>query len=76
MSDNNNGLEFASPLSWPSMLCSGMLVSAVFLILQTSYSMGVNSGSKGSQNYLRAFWALVCALGLLSSALAIVKFVD
>jgi hypothetical protein len=73
---NNNNAEFASPLSWPCMLCCAMASMAMFLVLRTSYTMGINSDAKGSQNYQQAFWMFVCALVLLSMTLAIIKFVE
>jgi hypothetical protein len=75
MSNNNNG-NFASPLSWPCMLCCAMASSALFLILNTSFSMGVNSEAKGSQNYQDAFWMFVSALVLISTTLMVIKFVE
>jgi len=68
--------EAASPLSWPSMLSSVMAGSAVFLVLRTSYTMGTTWDERGDRPYQNAFWTLCVALLLVSSTLAVIKFVE
>lgn len=68
--------EPASPLSWPSILSSLMAGSAVFLVLRTSYTMGQTWDERGQRPYQNAFWTLCVALLLVSSTLALIKFVE
>lgn len=66
----------ASPVSWPSSMCSASAGAAAFMILRTSYTMGLAADDKGEARYLQAFWSLMVALVLVSVTVGIIKFVE
>jgi hypothetical protein len=68
--------EFASPMSVPSAISSGMGLAVVYLIYHNAYVMGQSRGDRGSSRYMTALCTLVLAVCGASAVVAFVKFID
>lgn len=72
----NDSDQFASPMSIPSVLSSGIAIGTAYMIFRSAYILGQDGVDRGTPEYMRALSTMCLAMCAASLIVVFVKFVN